>query len=209
MPDKPRDPVPALAAKVERLDRRLAGADGKLGELDQQVKDLAAGIARAEAKKPGATPAPSWLAQDDYAAASEQLRELIGWLDAVYLRYPDAALPTCWAWHPWAIEELLWLAATHAAAYDPKTGSAKAAADWHNTYRPGVQNRISKAIGVCDVSLHAAGGKEARPALTAPLAHAHDATAAAWTNNRETPEPTDFDLEQADQHDHRHHSRTS
>ena len=225
MPKLPGDRVQALAREQDRIRRRVeevgeqAGdAVSRVGETDArvdalrgQVEQLAAGVARAVeaqgARRPNATPPPTWLGADDAAAAGDLVRDLIPWLDAVYLRYPGAALPTCWLWHPWVVEELAWLAAAHRAAYDPDHGTVSAAAEWHERWRPGVAKRISDALGNCAVSDHAAGGPKAAPALTTPLQHAHDAIAFAWTNTRTTPEPTEFDLSEAMEHDRRQHTR--
>lgn len=210
MPDQAGDPAAAQARAVERLTRRVDGIDTRVGELGDQLTQLAQDIARsasARPQKPPATPPPSWLAERDPAAASELLRDLIAWLDAVYLRYPGAALPTCWAWHPWAVEELAWLAAAHRAAYDPETGTVAAAAEWHERWRPGVAKRLTAAVGGCELSEHQPGRPEARQAPTAPLQHAHDALAFAWTREQNTPEPSDYDLERAAEHDQQHHAR--
>lgn len=209
MADQAGDRIPALAREQDRIRRRVEEMGGELGEVRGQVGDLVSDVGRVrqalDARRQNAAPPPSWLGEEDPAAAGALLRDLIPWLDAVYLRYPGASLATCWAWHPWVVEELAWLAAAHRAAYDPDSGTIAAAAEWHERWRPGVVKRLSDALGFCDLSSHVSGGSQAVPALTAPLQHAHDPIAFAWTTDRSTPEPTDHDLHEAEAYERRHH----
>jgi len=92
----------ALARDVERTKRRTA-------EVETLVRQLAADIAalpRADAEESSTPRVRSWLLADDPDQAATDLHDLIEWVQRVYLRYPDTALPTCWLWHPTAIEEL-------------------------------------------------------------------------------------------------------
>jgi hypothetical protein len=128
----------ALARSVERLGRRLGGVEETLAELAEQVEAL-----DAEAG-PRCRPA-SWLTEREPAQAEAMLRDLTGWLGAVFLRYADAALPACWLWHPDVVEELLWLRQAHAAAYAGRDAHIQRVADWHDRHRPGVARRIHGA----------------------------------------------------------------
>jgi len=209
MPDPTGDPTTALARDLDRVSRRVEEIAQRVGDVDglrTQLTRLAQEVTRKTAPKTGATAPPSWLAQDDPQVAGDVLRDLLVWLDAVYLRYPLTALPTCWLWHPWALEELVWLHAAHTAAYDPERGSISAVADWHERHRPGVADRLRKALGDCDLADHVPGQRAAAPAHTAPLQHAHDAVAFEWINSHSTPEPTGFDLSEAEHHDQHHHA---
>lgn len=188
------DPATATAREVERLGRDLV-------KLREQVEQLADGVARVTRRQGAASPAPSWIVADDPASAGELLRGLYDWLDAVYLRYPDTALPTCWQRHPWAVEELLWLRAAHTAAYDADSGTVSAAADWHDKHRPGVTGRIRSHIGSCNLHDHRPRENADRPDPTAPQKHLSDPHAFAWTHDRSQPDITDHDLDEATRHE--------
>lgn len=196
----------ALARAVERQGRRV-------GDLDRLVRQLAGDLAEvaAAALAPGAdSPAAvrSWLLADDPERAVKDLAELIGWTWRVYLRYPDAALSACWLWHPEVIEELWWLRQAHADAFHPEAGSWQRVGEWHERQRPGVVRRVRAAVGTCELSLHR-GGPQARPAALPPLAEHADALATAWATDpiAARPEPTDDQLDQAEQYTRQQHRR--
>ena len=79
------------------------------------------------------------------------LSELCAWLESVFLRYPDAlkTLPECWCWHPWVVEELLWLRHAWLAAHEGPRAGVALVADWHERARPGVVRRIGDLAGDC------------------------------------------------------------
>ena len=182
--------VQQLAADVTALTRVV-------GDPDEPDPDAAAGAVG------------SWLLADDPDRARADLTDLVQWLAAVYLRYPGAALPSCWAWHPAVVEELWWLRQAHRAAYEGEGASWRDAGDWHDRQRPGVVKRIRAAIGGCDLARHAVNGDRraaARPVV--PLAGAADQIATTWTEHRTAPDPTPEQTHEADQHDQEQH-RTS
>jgi hypothetical protein len=197
----------ALGRDVERTSRRLGALETMLADLAADVAALGEHLAQADA----ADRMRSWLAAGGPAGAAELLTDLIDWLDRVYLHYPGPGggpgwLPSCWLWHPWAVEELLWLRHAHHAAYDgPRAAWAKAA-DWHERMRPGVAARLAAALGSCELSLHT------RPDATSPgvpLAAAADAIACwAVTGLKTTPPaPTGDQLTDADDHARTRHRR--
>jgi len=147
--------------------------------------------------------APSWIAlPDELDAAAGILGELVDWLGAVFLRYPDAeaALPECWLWHPGVVEELLWLMFAWRAAYAADGGTAHLAGDWHDRYRPGVTRRIKRTADTCSLDRHCASGDRSHGSpAPVPLADALEPIARWWANGRgeEPPEPTDEQLEAA------------
>jgi hypothetical protein len=153
----------------------------------------------------------SWLAADDAKRAREDLKDLTAWLEAVYLRYPGAALPTCWLWHPAAVEELWWLRAAHRDAYQGPGASWARVGDWHDRARPGVVRRLDEATGACELALHADGAEASRPAPVVPLAGAAERIATWWSaENRSEipPKPSAEQLAEADAHQHAERTRS-
>jgi len=199
------DPDPhlvALARDVERTKRRTA-------EVETLVRQLAADIAalpRTDTAEEGSTPrVRSWLLADDPGQAATDLHDLIEWVERVYLRYPDTALPTCWLWHPTAIEELRWLRDAHADAYSGPDAASGLAGDWHDRQRPGVTKRLREAVAGCELALHVPGAEHGQRPTAAPLAQHADPVAATWVATAGSPEPTPGQLVDAQRHDdHRH-----
>lgn len=209
----PSDPqVTALARELERTARRV-------GELEAMLRGLAGDVAEALATpgdgagEPGdeddAPGVRSWLLVDDPAQARDDLADLAVWVEAVFLRYAGAALPSCWAWHTDVVEELLCLWQAHADAYTGRSASVQRAADWHDRLRPHAVERITKAHGRCELALHASGQEQARPAPRTPLASAVSDVADAWTTNRARPEPSAWQLNEADRLQHEQHASRS
>jgi hypothetical protein len=196
----------ALGRTVERAVRRLGAVEEMLQGLAGEVAELAERLEEAEASG-----VRSWLAADDAKQTREDLKDLIGWLAAVYLRYPDASLPTCWLWHPAAVEELWWLRAAHRDAYQGPGASWARVADWHDRQRPGVVRRLDEAIGTCELSEHAESGREDRSAPVVPLADAAERIATWWSaeDRSETPpKPSAEQLAEADAHQHAERTRS-
>jgi hypothetical protein len=91
----------------------------------------------------------------------DALTELGGWLDEVFVEYPDAVdtLGDCWPCHPWVVEELLALKAAWHEAYESERASGSKAVDWHDRHRPGAVTRISRALSACSAAAHRPGGR--------------------------------------------------
>lgn len=201
--------VTAMAHALERALRKLTRLDEDVLRLAQDVNALRTEPVRAAAPDPPA--ARSWLLADEPEQAVLDLVELGGWVSAVYLRYPDAALSSCWLWHPHVIEELWWLRNAHADAYHPETGSWLRVGDWHDRQRPGVAQRVRAALSKCDLSRHAA--RDGRPAdvpppLAAPLTGVAVLIAETWTAvgcdpRPGGPEPTAAQLVEAEAYQRR------
>jgi HPt (histidine-containing phosphotransfer) domain-containing protein len=193
--------VAGLAREVEALRKVVRAA----GELHTRVDELARLVAAlgeqvATLHGPRARPAaPSWL---DLPAQLETTRrvlaDLTGWLETVYLRYPDASasFPECWAWHPEVIEEILWCRQAWQAAYRDESANAAAAGDWHDRQRPGVVRRIKTYAGTCSLEAHQPHDGRLHAHAPVPLAEALEPIAAWWTTHRDqpAPEPTDEQL---------------
>ena len=90
----------------DQLGRSRAGSarwPRRWPAVADQLAELAAG-------EDGLARHTSWFEMDDPARGVPAARRIcMTWLDQVYLQFPDAALPTCWLWHPSVVEELLWL----------------------------------------------------------------------------------------------------
>lgn len=193
------DQVAAIARQLERVQRAQAVQEEMLRGLAENVAAL---VDNAPAQHP---PPASWLlgvgdAGDpgDPGEVQAWLRWLTGWVKAVYLWYPGARLPTCWLWHPSAVEELFCLAQAHREAYEPPTKSIARAAEWHDRLLPGVLRRLSdKAFRDCDLSQHTPDGDRHRTEATpAPLADAADRITTEWLDHH-VPDPTQLELNEA------------
>ncbi len=200
----PRETLVAFGRALERATRRLDTADNRadgfealLTQLATDVKTL---VTRTDVEKESAP--RSWLLATDAKRAVTDLEDLTGWLARVYLRYPGAVLPSCWAWHPAVVEELWWLRQAHREAYAPGTRSVQKAGDWHDRSRPGVVTRLQKIARDCDLSRHTETGDRIQAPPQVPLAGEAGWIAQHWTNGG-TPLPTTAQLEAArfaDQH---------
>jgi len=202
--------VTALARALERTQRRVGELETLVRQLSVDVTRLArtrppAGDGRAAPSATGSGPG-GWLAARDPEVATTGLRDLIDWVETVYLRYPDAELPSCWLWHPSVVEELWWLQGTHTAAFGDEEGSWQRIGDWHDRYRPGVARRLRAAVGGCELALHTAG-TDLHGNPEAPRAEAATAIARAWTTSRALPEPDGQQLVTAERHDRKQYRR--
>jgi hypothetical protein len=209
MPDPTPDPaqaVAALAAHVERVARRADATAARADEHEQHIRDLAEAVAKLARPGPDGPAITSWLdpaRPDDEdeqpgEAAARLLADLAAWLRAVYLRYPGARLPSCWAWHPAVVEELVWLRGAHLDAYRGRGASWTRVGDWHERARPGVVRRIDQWIGGCELSEHRPGaehGDTTSPAV--PLSGHLGTVGLVWADLRETPVPTEQQLADA------------
>ena len=200
----------ALGREVERLARRSVAVEERVGELADLLQQLATDVATlaARAGPDGDEAVRAWLLTDDPQLAHEDLTDLAEWLGRVYLRYPDAVLPSCWLWHPAAIEELRWLRCAHREAYDEKRGTWQKVADWHDRMRPGVVRRINIAYGACELREHTEGGRQPRSAPVVPLTDAVGLAARAWTSMPGSALiPSEGQVRCAEQHDDAQHRR--
>jgi hypothetical protein len=189
--------VAGVAREVEQLRRTvepLLGLPDRVDDLTRLATDLTNAVAALTARRT-ATPCPSWLLlPTDPDLAARVLDELVGWLAAVYLRYPDGAdhLPECWVWHPDVVEELAWLMHAWAGAYQGPQASVAAVGDWHDRQRPGVVRRIRSSAGTCSFENHTTrAGWDRRPAA-APTVPGLDHVASIagwWPTRRDEPAP--------------------
>jgi hypothetical protein len=194
------DPLTALGSRIERSERQL---NRKMDELTLRVTSIGDSVLTIKKAKGGGgageeKPAlPSWLLgqPEDPAAADKRLCDLADWLGEVYLRYPGAQLPPCWAYHPGVVEELLVLWECWKDAYSVAK-SWLAVRDWHHQTRPGVVARLEAAQD-CHVLDHKRGGPQDTPAPSAPMRSALPVVAAMWVTSREVPFPTADEIEQA------------
>jgi hypothetical protein len=195
-----------LAREVDGLRRHLealAAVSDRVDDLARTVAQLADAVSAMPAR-PGPTVASSWLTAPTESEATRQLlAELVAWLHAVFLRYPDgvAVLPECWLWHPDAVEELLWLMHAWRAAYQARGASVQLAGDWHDRQRPGVVRRLRTAVGSCSRERHqtrAGWNTTPRGAVPVPGADAAHLIAWWWAGARDQPAP---ETEQAPQPD--------
>jgi hypothetical protein len=205
--------VAGLAREIDQLRRAmepLLGLPDRVDDLTRLVTDLTTAVAALTARK-AAQPCPSWLLLPaDPALAGQVLDELAGWLQVVYLRYPDAAdhLPECWCWHPDVVEELLWLMHAWAAAYQGPQAGVALVGDWHDRQRPGVVRRIKTTAGSCSIENHQSRTGWTRRPSGPPAVPGHHsvATVADWWGARRDqdapqPPPRPAPLDRPDQLD--------
>jgi hypothetical protein len=108
---------------------------------------------------------PSWLVITDWHQAHALMSALAPWVEQVYLRWPEALLPACWALHPHAVEELWTL---RCAWYDARTGECPSWLkwqDWHDRQRPSATRRLREALDGCSLLEHATPDRSAHPRL--------------------------------------------
>lgn len=202
----PDPAVTALARSVDRATRaaekdrqQLTDLAATVSEMAPVLADLAEKVAALKPKKADAAKPVSWLLTTEPGRAQEALTDLAEWLQTVYLLYPGASLPPCWAFHPDVVEELLALRQTHHDAYQGERASGVAAVDWHAKHRPGVAGRIAAAHSTCGLSQHQPGGKAAKPTPGVPLAAHTHVVAGHWAVQHDMPEPSQQQLNEAQQ----------
>jgi len=191
--------VAGLAREVEALRRAVDGVrelPARLDELARVVAQVAEAASARAAQQPAVV--VSWLdLPPGVREARRLLGELLVWMQAVYLRYADAAahLPACWLWHPDVVEELIWLRQAWCAAYRDSEATSARAGDWHDRYRPGVVKRIKSVAGTCSLENHLPREPEleAGAAPVAPLADAAEQIAAWWGSTRHAAPPVPDD----------------
>ena len=98
-----------------------------------------------------------WLTMDEQTR-EEKFSELYDWVETVLrAEYPDYLadqIRPCWPNHPEARWELAWLYRLWSPAFLAKRPDAKAAADWHDRWSPGVLRRLGVAMGRCQDTCH-------------------------------------------------------
>ncbi|MGH8574348.1 MAG: hypothetical protein ACREX8_17490, partial [Gammaproteobacteria bacterium] len=182
-PPEPDLAVLALGREVQRLTRSQAVVEERVGELADLLGMLATDVATlaSRAGPEGDEAVRAWLLTTDPPLAHDDLTDLVEWLGRVWLRYPDAVLPSCWLWHPSVIEELRWVRCAHREAYHDKYGTWQKVGDWHDRQRPGVIARIKCYAGNCELREHAEGGSQRHPAPVVPVTDAVSIIARVWT----------------------------
>lgn len=124
---------------------------------------------------------PSWLVVTDWEQAQAMMDCLAPWVETIYLRWPDASLPSCWALHPHAVEELWTL---RCAWYDARTGDGASwlkTQDWHDRQRPSVARRLREGLERCSLLEHEAPQGPAHPVL--PGADTLPQVVTAWATD--------------------------
>jgi len=199
----PAKQAAALAGELDRQGRRIAALEHRASDAKGAIQSLACDVATLASyvAPDGDKSLRSWLLADNPELAGADLQALAQWLDSVWLRYPDAVLPSCWAWHPALVEELYVLRLAHVEAFDPKRGTIAKAADWHDRLRPRAAARIFAAYRRCGLTRHAPGGPAHQPAPPVPLTGHLSTTAQSWATSKTTPTPTPDQLNQAHAHD--------
>jgi hypothetical protein len=198
-----------MGRHVERLSRQVAKNDAQvrslataLQRLTEQVRDLGptgTGSGSTGGQEEPAKELPSWLMTSDFPEAHALVEALLPWLAAVYLRYPDSELQTCWAWHPDVVEELWWLRNAWYDAYAGEKPSWQKVGDWHDRQRPNVVKRLG--AGSCSLARHATVTDTSAPA--APLPDLLPHVLAAWCSTDRTqwpPTPTPEQVAEARRH---------
>ena len=124
-----------------------------------------------------------WLLADDADQAAADLADLCAWVGRVYLRYPRTDLPTCWLWHPHAVEELWWLRRAHADAYHPRERLLAARRGLARPSAPRRHPAPADAIGSCELALHLPGQRAAGAPRPVPFGDLAAAVAQTWTGS--------------------------
>lgn len=199
-PPAGQDDAGGRDAEIRRLTQQVA-------DLDQQLRQLSQQLITNKPEQPATEELVSWLTVTDLTEAATVIEQLREWLEQVYLRYPNAALGNCWAWHPDVVEELWWLRNAWYEAYSGAEPSWQKVGDWHERYRPGALARINAATRTCGLDVHARDPEGEPPVV--PFADALPEIVTAWTSPHRVnwpPVPTKHQLIEARRlFDARHH----
>jgi hypothetical protein len=199
---------PGIGRQVERLSRQMV-------KTDAQVRSLAAGLQRLTERVTATSPdggtteqpeqvevLPSWLTTSDFPEGAAMVEALMPWLAAVYLRFPDSDLPTCWALHPHVVEELWWLRNAWYDAFAGPKPSWQKVGDWHDRQRPNVVKRLSDAGSGTRCNLGKHTNPQPEPAAPMPELLPHVLRAWCSTGRAQWPlSPTAEQLAQARRHE--------
>lgn len=180
--------VSGLTDRTEQAQAELARSVTQLGETVAGLSKTVIGLARKQRAEQATVSWLDWQDRPGGPTLQAVAEDLARWLARVYLRYPGARLPSCWAWHPAVVEELLWLRQAHAEAL---ATSGDKLGVWHDRARPGVVQRVARYLDDCELSRHRAGADRHHATdAQAPLTEYVDLVAAVWANRRDTPDPT-------------------
>lgn len=172
-----RQTVRSLSKVLEehRSTRRLADeAAGLLTEALPHLEETANGLlelrGRVDALSSELAAAPKVTAVCWPALPAEEADEvwglLAGWISEVlgpFYRLTRGELPDCWAQHPDAVLELVWLHASYRDAFEDGNGRPGAAAEWHTRWRPAALAAVAEAIPgrLCRPGEHLVSQREA------------------------------------------------
>jgi hypothetical protein len=120
---------------------RVTALDVALADLAARVDDLTAATPRAGE----ATVDWPALSAPDAASEWEALATWVADVLGPFYQLTRAQLPDCWALHPPAVIELIWLRRTYVAAHAPDAAPS-AAGEWHTRWRRDALTNIAVAI---------------------------------------------------------------
>jgi hypothetical protein len=177
-----------VAKLAEAMGAHLDG----YGTWRAEVEEAIAALTADDEKKPKGQ--PSWLTIDDVEQSRRLLDGLAEWIAQVWARYPDSSLPHCWAYHPWAVSELLGVWQSWKHAYTGKTSDPTRVEEWLDRWRPNTVYRLAKGLGGCTLADHRADGSFAYAPPRVPGGSDHLEDVAAWWasthGQRQAPAPT-------------------
>lgn len=194
-----------LASRIDALSCQVRAQTGEIADMcaalvavaDRvaEVEELATATAESVTEQVsqsgdgGRCPLASWLTEP----APKALAALTAWIDTVLVQYPDVvdALGECWPLHPWIVEELTALHAAWTEAYTGEHPSGIRAVDWHERHRPGVIERIRRALTDCSVHAHNPGGRADHTRLPEVPGLDQARTAVAWWTSQRPAETSD------------------
>jgi hypothetical protein len=122
--------------------------------LGDHVRDMEDAVLRSADDEPP-EPRFHWLTVTDVKEASQQLQDLAGWVQSVYLRYTGVKLTHCWMWHETVVADLHVLYQGFLDATDGQTGTAFKLMDWHDRYRPSAVERVTAELKECQTPAQA------------------------------------------------------
>lgn len=190
------DSVLVFSRRLSRVEEWQAEVEQFRKETSGHIKRLATLVAGGGTADDDAPPVPCYLTVEDPAEATAAVEDLAGWLTAVYLKFGDAELPPCWAWHPDAVYELTILRGSWAEAHFGKQRSVAAVREWLEK-RPGVVQRLER-LRRCELEAHLDDGPaRSTYTRTAPLRSALPRVAGMWAAARDLPFPTTDDMTEA------------
>ena len=132
---------------INRLTTEVAALTDRLADDTAALQDQLASLVASTAAppKPGGDVPRPWSWRDlDEPSRVQLLRDVGGWLDWMLQRYPVATVvPSCWAQHPEMVEELVAAHRAWLAAYRSPEASPYAAAEWHDRWLPGLEQRLT------------------------------------------------------------------